>query len=250
MNKYIPKNIKPLLRALRKTLWAVLYFRPVKFSKNVCPGCEVGQKSFRVITHNDTCCYNCNSNQRDRFSWAFFKKRTDIFKGENKLNMLHVAPERQLIKRFKKALGDGYITADLINPAAMVKMDITNIQYPDEYFDIIFCSHVLEHVPDDLKAIQEFERVLTLGGFAVILVPITANKTFEDFSITDPKERLRIFGQEDHVRVYGQDFLDRLTNSGFSVNVITANQILNQNELIKYDITPLSGDIFYCTKFS
>lgn len=92
-------------------------------------------------------------------------------------------------------LNDGYLTADLSNPKAMVKMDITDIQYPDESFDVIYCSHVLEHVPDDRKAMQEFFRVLKKDGWAVLLVPIVGELTFEDPSIVDPVERTKIFGQ-------------------------------------------------------
>jgi ubiquinone/menaquinone biosynthesis C-methylase UbiE len=109
------------------------------------------------------------------------------------------------------------MTADLHSPA-MVKMDITNIQFPDETFDVVYCSHVLEHVPDDRKAMREFYRVLKSNGWAVLLVPIIVEKTFEDPSIDKPKDRLRLFGQSDHVRKYGRDYVDRLRESGFSVS--------------------------------
>ena len=113
-------------------------------------------------------------------------------------------------------IGEGYITADLLDPRVRVRMDITDIPYPNNFFDVIFCSHVLEHVPNDRRAMQEFSRVLKHEGWAVIMVPCfpERGKTFEDPSVTDPAERLRLFWQEDHVRLYGNDFVERLEASG------------------------------------
>jgi len=85
---------------------------------------------------------------------------------------LHVAPEEALAWRFRQVPGLDYLSADLYNPRAMVKMDIACIQFPDASFDIIYCSHVLEHVPDDRRALTEFYRALSPGGYAVLIVPI------------------------------------------------------------------------------
>ena len=133
--------------------------------------------------------------------------------------MLHVAPEACFEARFKKILGDRYLTADLFNPRAMVKMDITDIRYPDHSFDVIYCGHVLEHVLDDRKAMSEFYRTLKTSGWAILLVPIIADETFEDASIVEPEDRLAAFGQADHVRIYGPDYVDRLRAVGFEVQV-------------------------------
>jgi len=164
--------------------------------------------------------------------------------------MLHVAPEEAFRSRFSKNLGKGYLTADLYNPSAMVKMDITDIQYPDETFDVIYCSHVLEHVPDDKKAMREFYRVLKPEGWAVLLVPILDGQTYEDPSITDPQERLKAFGQEDHVRKYGTDgvYLDRLKETGFHVEIIQPSDFLDDKQIEKMGITDAAQDIYYCTK--
>jgi predicted SAM-dependent methyltransferase len=162
--------------------------------------------------------------------------------------MLHVAPEQCFAKHFKKALGNGYITADLESPNVSLKMDITDIQFKDGVFDAIYCSHVLEHVSNDRKAMQEFHRVLKPGGWAILLVPIIAETTFEDPSVTDPKERLRLFGQEDHVRRYGPDYLDRLKEAGFSVQVVKPTDFLTADEINLMGITPAAGDIYFCTK--
>jgi len=163
--------------------------------------------------------------------------------------MLHVAPERCFESRLKKYFEPGnYVTADLLNPRAMVKMDITDIQYPNGYFDIIFCSHVLEHVQDHKKALTEFYRVLKQGGWAILNVPINAPRTFEDPSVVDPAERLKLFGQEDHVRRYGPDYIDRLREAGFKVRVSGVSDLVTKDEIIRMGLTPASGEVFYCSK--
>ena len=112
-----------------------------------------------------------------------------------------------------------YLTADLCSNAVMVKMDLTEINYPDESFDMIICNHVLEHIIDDRKAMDELYRILNPGGCAILQVPISLSldKTYEDSSVTTPSEREKIFGQSDHVRIYAIDYLDRLKESGFQV---------------------------------
>jgi predicted SAM-dependent methyltransferase len=162
--------------------------------------------------------------------------------------MLHVAPEPCFEPRFKKSLGDHYLSADLLDPQAMVKMDITDIQYADQSFDVIYCSHVLEHVPDDKKAMREFFRILKNDGWAILLVPITGEETFEDPSIVNPEERLKAFGQEDHVRIYGRDYVDRLRESGFNVEIIRVEDMVDKNDAARMGFTAASGEVFYCTK--
>ena len=103
-----------------------------------------------------------------------------------------------------------YVSADLDSPLAMANVDITDLPFDDESFDLILCSHVLEHVHDDRLAMRELRRVLKPDGWALLLVPISADVTFEDPSIVRPSDRLRLFGQADHVRRYGPDYVDRL----------------------------------------
>jgi SAM-dependent methyltransferase len=181
-------------------------------------------------------------------TWAYFERRTDLFDGHAK-SVLHVAPERQFEKLLRERIGPGYLTADLLNPRAMVKMDITNIQYEDDSFDVVYCSHVLEHVDDDNKAMREFRRILKKTGWAVLLVPLTAETTFEDPSVTDPRERLRLFGQVDHVRRYGLDFEDRLRNAGFSVEVVAPQDFMTPSEMSAMRIgVDVEDKIFVCRK--
>ncbi|MCE5248726.1 methyltransferase domain-containing protein [bacterium] len=162
--------------------------------------------------------------------------------------MLHVAPEQGMVKILEKRIGSGYVTADLNSPEVMVKLDITQIPCGDKSFDVIYCSNVLEHIPDDKRAIRELYRVLKADGWAVILVPVTADVTFEDASITEPEERLKYFGQEDHVRRYGPDFITRLEEPGFIVRVISPHDILSREEITLMGITASAGDIYFCTK--
>jgi len=190
---------------------------------------------------------HCGSLERHRLTWLYFRNRTDLFDKPPK-KMLHVAPEAVFHKLFRRLPGDAYITADLYDPKAMRKMDITNIDDPDETYDVIYCSHVLEHVPDDREAIREFFRVLKPEGWAILLVPITADKTFEDLSVTDPAERTRLFGQPDHVRVYGPDFVDRLRDAGFIVTVTSPSDMLSSDEAVRMGINHEAGQIYYCRK--
>jgi SAM-dependent methyltransferase len=161
--------------------------------------------------------------------------------------MLHIAPEPQLSRLFKKRPYLQYLSGDIDSPEAMVKMDITDIRDSDASFDVIYCSHVLEHVPDDRKAMAEFYRVLKPGGWAVLQVPITAEVTLEDPSVTSPEERERLFGQCDHVRRYGQDYVERLRSARFTVKVDKFVWELGDPKITRYGLTK-GEDIYFCTK--
>lgn len=172
--------------------------------------------------------------ERHRLLWLYLKNETDFFSAKKK--MLHFAPEQAFYKRFRKMQNLDYTTTDLNSPLADVKADICDLPFGDNIYDVIFCNHVLEHIPDDDKAMRELYRVLKPGGMAVLQVPqdLDREKTFEDDSITDPKERQRIFGQYDHVRVYGRDYFDKLRNCGFTVKEIDYTAKLSEKEIDKY----------------
>jgi SAM-dependent methyltransferase len=219
--------------------------------ENYCPIC--GKKSyfrpFGIIPRQKAQCLNCGSLERHRLLWLFFKKDKKLFGKENKI--LHIGAEHCFETRFKKTFKKNYLTADLNNPDAMVKMDITDIHYPDESFDIIICNHVLEHVPDDRKAMLELYRVIKKNGWAVLNVPMkNMDKTYEDFSITSKEDREKAFGQWDHVRMYGRDYIDRLKLAGFNVSVIKREDIASTNEInrMNLDSDIYSKEIFYCKK--
>jgi SAM-dependent methyltransferase len=213
----------------------------------VCGGSSRRFLQYGLAARNDAQCPRCGALERHRLFWLYVSRRTNLFDGKPK-KMLHVAPEACFESKLKRVLGDGYLTADLLNPAAMMKMDITRIEFPPESFDVIYCSHVLEHVPDDQKAMREFHRTLKRGGWAVLTVPIMVACTYEDPTITSPAERLKVFGQEDHVRLYGQDYADRLRKAGFRVEVCQVGDLAGPDEVIRMGLTPASGEIFFCTK--
>jgi SAM-dependent methyltransferase len=162
----------------------------------------------------------CASLDRERLVYLFLMQRIDLLAGNARV--LHVAPEGNL----SAALSNRpcYVAADLIAYEGLVQMDITDIHWPDASFDVVVCNHVLEHVVADRTAIREIHRVLEPGGIAILQVPISrsALTTHEDLSVTEPAERLRLFGQSDHVRLYGQDYPDRLRDAGFHVAIYNA----------------------------
>ncbi|MDV6169088.1 methyltransferase domain-containing protein [Flavobacterium sp. DG1-102-2] len=155
--------------------------------------------------------------ERHRLLWLYLNRETDFFTSHKKV--LHFAPEQAFYKRFRNQKNLDYTTTDLYSPLADVKADICNLPFEANAYDLILCNHVLEHIPDDTKAMQELYRVLKPGGMGIFQIPQDLNRdtTFEDNSITDPKERARIFGQYDHVRVYGRDYFDKLRSIGFRV---------------------------------
>lgn len=174
--------------------------------------------------------------ERHRLLWLYLQNKTDFFQSSKQV--LHIAPEQCFFKRFKK-LNHQYITADLYSPIADVKADITNLPFEDNSFDVIFCNHVLEHIPDDTQAMKELYRVMKSGGFGIFQIPIELNRenTFEDDTITDPKERAKIFGQYDHVRIYGRDYFDKLRNVGFIVEEIDYTKEISAELVEKYRLT-------------
>lgn len=172
--------------------------------------------------------------ERHRLLWLYLKNETDFFTEHKKV--LHFAPEQAFYKRFKQMKNIAYTTTDLESPLADVKADICNLPFKDNTYDVILCNHVLEHIPDDTKAMKELYRVLKPGGMAILQIPQDTSRTvtFEDNSITDKKERARIFGQYDHVRVYGLDYFDKLRTIGFIVKEIDYTKKLPDTDVTKY----------------
>lgn len=172
--------------------------------------------------------------ERHRLLWLWLQRETDFF--TKPATVLHFAPEQAFFKRFRESAHLTYTTTDLNSPLADVKADICDLPFEDNAYDIIFCNHVLEHIPDDTKAMQELYRVLKPGGMAILQIPqdLSREHTFEDNTITDREERAKIFGQYDHVRVYGRDFFDKLRGIGFKVDTIDYSTTLTQEEVDRY----------------
>lgn len=185
--------------------------------------------------------------ERHRLLWLYLKNETDFFTKKRKV--LHFAPEQAFYKRFRKLKNLDYTTTDLNSPLADIKADICNLPFEDDTYDFIFCNHVLEHIPDDTKAMQELYRVLKPNGIAILQIPqdLKRENTFEDDSITDPKKRAEIFGQYDHVRVYGRDYFEKLRKIGFKVQEIDLTAQISPQEVDKYRLA--QGEILpVCSK--
>ena len=182
--------------------------------------------------------------ERHRLCWLYLKKETSFF--SSKLKVLHFAPEQAFYKRFRKMKNLDYTTTDLNSPIADVKADICDLPFKDNEFDFIICNHVLEHIPDDTTAMKELYRILAPGGTAIFQIPLENDRktTFEDDSITNPKERAKIFGQYDHVRIYGMDYFDKLASVGFSVQALDytakfSKEEINTFRLAKGELLPV-----------
>lgn len=242
--RYVPR--KYLQRVAGASLKALSIF--YSGSNVTCPVCGRSFRKFlpygRINPRPNALCPGCLSLERHRLIWLYLQEKSDFFK--KKLHVLHIAPEACFIKRFERQHGDGYITADIESPLAKVKMDIHDIPFEANTFDVVLCNHVLEHVSDDIKAMREVHRVLKPGGFAILQVPFfnpVPETTFEDSSIIDPREREKIFGQDDHVRKYGHDYPRRIERAGLKA---VEDQFVNeQNENMRTKFGLVKGEVIY-----
>ena len=239
MNRFksiLKRRIPPGIRLLRYTVYDQCRYLPDLIlslgNRFVCPFCAWRFRRFlpagsqsplysevRVIPGGwraNVVCPRCRSNDRERLLYLYLRNKTGTFSGGARI--LHVAPEpclrKVLLTHGRPAI---YVTADLEMPNVDVRMDITRIPHPSSFFDLIICNHVLEHVPDDGGALRELFRILRPGGWAILQVPIAPDltATIDGPAIRSPEERLKRFGQKDHVRLYAWDYLDRLRAAGF-----------------------------------
>jgi SAM-dependent methyltransferase len=248
----VPKSIRKVV--WRRILHPLAYFIFYSGNKRYCPVCGKSSRLFLeqksiIPSRKDARCFYCGSLERHRVLQLFFDKTNFLASSPM---VLHVAPEHCFETKFKELLGNKYITADLYSKNVMVKMDITNIEYPDETFDIIICSGVLDVVADDKRALDEFFRVATKHG-SLVLVVATTESTLEYSSMMNDEDRLRIFGSKFRLRSYcNQDIMDKLRSAGFNVNIINACDLANDSEIKKMSLVESSGifrfSIFYCTK--
>lgn len=192
-----------------------------------CPLCGSHYRRFLpygyVTPRPNALCPHCLSLERHRLLWLYLTRETDL--PERLPRTLHIAPEvcimRHLKPRFAAHPGR-YVTADLESPLADLHFDVQQIPMADNSVEVVLCNHLLEHVADDRKALRELHRILSPGGWGILLSPVDPGyeHTYEDDSITDPDERTRIFGQYDHRRIYGADYVDRLREAGFEARQI------------------------------
>ena len=216
-------------------------FAPLAYYGNEvhCPVCERDFRKFLSYGSNTAhrenvlCPYDLTL-ERHRLMWLYLKQ-SSFFNEENQ-KVLHIAPEQCFYPIFKKQKNLSYTTADMESPIADLHFDLHNIPLEDNLYDVIFCNHVLEHVQDDHQCMKELLRVMKPGGWGIFQVPIDYNNkvTYEDSSITDPKEREIHFWQKDHVRLYGLDYPKKLEKAGFKVDVFDPKTALGEINYEKY----------------
>lgn len=230
---------RPLLIRLSYVIRPILTF----FLKGNTFTDPIDGKSFRSFLpygygtqRNNVLSPSTLSLERHRLLWLYLKNETNFFTSKEKLKVLHFAPEQCFLKRFRNLNNLDYTTSDLVSPIADVKADICNLPFEDNTYDVILCNHVLEHVPDDTKAMKELYRVMKVGGMGIFQIPQDLNReiTFEDNTITNKKERAKIFGQYDHVRIYGKDYFDKLSHIGFKVEAVNYTAKISAETIKKY----------------
>ncbi len=197
-----------------------------------CPICGGKFRTLLPVGGSGRCnsrCPRCGSAERHRLIWIYLMHHTHILK--KRMSFLHVAPEFSLRRLLGVHRNLDYISIDLLKDSAMVRMDVTRLEFPDNSFDAILCSHVLEHIPDDRCALHELHRVLKPGGWAILNVPIQGDTTLEDAVTRTAEERKRWYGDEDHVRGYGRDYAERLSQAGFQVTVVDFQDQLSADEI-------------------
>lgn len=182
-----------------------------------CPCCD--STFARFLSHRgraEAKCPRCGALERHRVLWLFLERETDLFDGGE---LLHVAPEYAFLRRFSRTPGLRYVSGDIESALADVELDAMDLPFEAESFDFLICNHVLEHVEDDRRALAEIHRVLRPGGWAILMCPVDGRRTttLEDPAAVTPEDRHRLFGQSDHVRLYGRDYAERLAAAGFEV---------------------------------
>ena len=222
------------------------WFAPILlYGNNVeCNVCNNRFKKFLPYGLNDqssrdnVLCPSCLSLERHRLFWLYLTTETDFFTANKKV--LHIAPEQCFYKQFKKQKNLDYTTGDLFSPLADIKFDLHDIPLANDTYDVVFCNHVLEHVENDYRCMQELYRILKPSGFAIMQVPIdnSRNTTYEDKSIVDPKEREKHFWQKDHVRLYGLDYPDKLRKAGFIVEENELAKKISSDKINRFRIHP------------
>ena len=215
-----------------------------------CPCCNGHFRrflSFGAKPRPHAQCPRCGSLERHRLLWVYLRDRTNFFK--DNLKVLDIGPMQFFQQKCKALPNLDYVSADISAPLAVLRIDITHIPLPYDQFDCIICYHVLEHIPDDEKAMRELFRVLKPSGWAILQSPVDHNRdeTFEDPNVVSDEERERLFGQKDHVRRYGRDYKNRLERAGFTVKLDSYVRELEDDKVKQYGLRK-DEIICFCTK--
>jgi SAM-dependent methyltransferase len=211
---FIPSRLRPAIRR-----WRSIWYQG---RARHCPCCDGWFRSFVPAgrpARPEAACPGCGALERHRLLWLYLAERTRLL--TEPARALYVAPEAQLQARLRRLPRLSYLSGDLESPLAMARMDLLALPCRDQTFDAVICSHVLEHVADARRALAEIHRVLVPGGWAILQSPIDPARatTFEDPTVTSPEQRERVFGQRDHVRIFGLDYGHVLARAGFDVQV-------------------------------
>jgi predicted SAM-dependent methyltransferase len=242
----IPKNILLKLENRLRRLFAL----PYKGDGVYCPICAMEFRKFIPLNPNKVktnyLCPQCGSAQRQRLLYLYLSAKCLIL--TEPINLLHFSPRPCLINKLKQIPGLTYVTSDPTAKNMDRNHDLTDIDEGDNSYDLIVCYHILEHIIEDRKAMQEIFRILKPSGTALFQVPFWDKETYEDSALTSPEQRLKAFGQKDHVRIYGyQDFINRLSNAGFQVTPVTYAKQLGPKICTKYGLDE-EEVIFVCRK--
>lgn len=240
----------PLIKKILKKTALPLYlqFRALynRGDKVYCPCCEHSFARFLPlgVDRRKGQCPLCRSNERDRALWLYMQRNPDFIKPGKKL--LHIGPEKIFYHYFKSIEGLHYTPADKFAkmfestyPKDTIYLDIVNMpEIADNTYDVILCSHVLEYIKEDDRAMSELLRVLKPDGIALLQVPVKhgLKVTYEDDSITSPQDRATIFGDPGHIRFYGADYADKLTSQGFETDFIPFTELFTAAEIKRYGL--------------
>jgi SAM-dependent methyltransferase len=245
--KKIPRKYLQIISPLAMKVLSLFY-------KGNTVQCPISGNTYRKFlpygrnpARDNALCPDTLSLERHRLMWLYLQQKTNFFTAQ--LKVLHIAPEHCFIKRFEKMPNLDYITADIESPLAKVKMDVHQIPFENNVFDVAFCNHVMEHVENDILAMSEIHRVLKPGGWAIIQSPINPQRTitYEDLSLKTPQEREKVFGQNDHVRDYGTDYGRRLERAGFRVIEDDFVKTLSKQTIDRYAL-PADEIVYLCKK--
>lgn len=240
-----PRRLR-LLGAIRGALY--------RGARVECPCCEASFSRFLPHRGRERAkCPRCGALERHRVLWLFLERETDLFRRPGR--MLHIAPEYSFHRRLSRVPGLDYVSGDLDSPLAEHELDVMALPFEDASFDFLICNHVLEHVEDDRRALGEIHRVLAPGGWAILMCPIDHRRetTLEDPAAVTPRDRHRLFGQSDHVRLYGRDYADRLAGAGFAVRAVRYVEGCESSSVTRFGLRREDDafgeeDVFFCVK--
>lgn len=234
----------------QKVLPGYLWVKSLKYlgDAKYCPCCRTGFSRFMEVgpKREPILCPRCRSTGRDRMFWFFWEKHQELL--QPGMSILHIAPEDVLYRRFKNIPGVNYVAGDKFlpqfantYPKGTIYVDLTDMgQFADNSFDFIYCSHVLEYIKDDRKALSELFRVMKPGKSGIISVPINYGHlvTLEDETITDPLEQERLYGDKGHLRYYGTDYMDKVKEAGFQTEFVPITDFISIEMIEKSALEP------------